>query len=96
MRHEAVFEDQLAGTAGANAELVLLLADREARCAAFDEKRGDAAIAGVGLAIGEDDEEVGFVAVGNPELAPGDAIAVIHLGGASLQRKRIAAGPGLG
>ena len=34
LRHDAVFEQQLAGAAGANAELVLLLADGESRRAA--------------------------------------------------------------
>ena len=69
LRHAAVFEDQLAGAAGADAELVFLLADREAGQAALDEERGDAAVAGLGIDGREHDEEVGFVAVGDPELA---------------------------
>ena len=48
-RHLAVLEDQLAGAARADAELVFLLADREARRPALDEERGDAAIAGLGI-----------------------------------------------
>ena len=39
---------------------------------ALDEKRGDAAVAGLGVDVREDDEEVGFVAVGDPELAAGE------------------------
>ena len=61
-RHAAVLEQQLAGAARADAELVFLLADREARRAALDEERGDAAIAGRRIDRREDDEEVGFVA----------------------------------
>jgi hypothetical protein len=48
-RHAAILEQQLARAAGADAELVFLLADGEAGKAALDEKRGDAAIAGVGI-----------------------------------------------
>ena len=46
-RHPAVLEDQLAGAAGADAELVFLLADGEPGDAALDEERSDAAVAGV-------------------------------------------------
>ena len=48
-RHAAVLEQQLAGAARADAELVFLLADAEPGAAALDEERGDAAIAGVGI-----------------------------------------------
>ena len=72
-RHAAVFQQQLARAAGADAELVFLLADGEPGKAALDEKRGDAAIARVGIHGRKDDEEVGFVGVGDPELAAGQA-----------------------
>src|SRR4029079_16703450 len=49
LRHAAVLENQLARAAGANPELVLLLADRESRETAFDDERGDAAIARLGV-----------------------------------------------
>src|SRR4029453_13465481 len=42
-RHDAVFEDGVARAAGADAELVLFLADGEARGAAIDDECGDAA-----------------------------------------------------
>ena len=93
-RHLAVLEDQLAGAAGANPELVFLLADREAGGPALDDERGDAAVAGVGIDRREDDEDVRFVAVGDPELAAGDRESVAALGGARRQRERVAAGPG--
>ena len=44
-RHAALLEQQLAGAARADAELVFLLADREPGEAALDEERGDAAVA---------------------------------------------------
>ena len=76
LRHDAVLEDQLAGAAGADAELVFFLADRESRRAAIDDERGDAAVAGVGIDVREHDEHVGFVAVGDPQLAAVDGEAV--------------------
>ena len=42
----AVFEDHLAGGAGAQAELVFLLAGAEARRALFDDERRDAVLRG--------------------------------------------------
>ena len=48
-RHAAILEEQLARAAGADAQLVFLLADREPGEAALDQKRGDAAVAGVGI-----------------------------------------------
>ena len=49
----AIVQDQLAGGRRADAELVFLLADLEAREIAFDQERGDAFIAGVGIHVGE-------------------------------------------
>src|SRR4029453_2004472 len=43
-RDAAIFHDQLARAARADAELVLLLADSKAGEAALDQKRGDAAV----------------------------------------------------
>ena len=86
---------QLARAAGPDAELVFLLADREAGGAALDEKRRDAAIARLGVDRRKDDEEVGFVAVGDPELAPGEDVGVAVLPGARREREGVAAGAGL-
>ena len=63
--------------------------------AALDEERRDAAVAGLGIDGREDDEEVGLVAVGDPELAAVEDEAVAALGGARGQRERVAAGAGL-
>ena len=93
-RHLAVLEDQLAGAAGADPELVFLLADGEAGRPALDEERRDAAVAGLGIDRGEDDEDVGFVGVGDPELAPVQDESVAALGRPRRQRERVAAGAG--
>src|SRR5207302_8302039 len=63
LRHAAVFEDQLARGGGPDAELVLLLADGEAGEVALDEKGGNALVAGVGVGVGEDDEDTRFMGV---------------------------------
>ena len=94
-RHAAVFQQQLARAAGANAELVLLLSDREPGEAALDEKRGDAAIAGVGIDGRKDDEQVRFVGVGDPELAAGQQEIAARFHGARRERERVAARAGL-
>src|SRR6185312_5279757 len=58
--NEASIEQQLGRARGANAELVLLLADGEARHVPLDEKRGDSLVAGRGIRVREDDEDAGF------------------------------------
>ena len=93
-RHAAVFQQQLARAAGANAELVFLLADREPGEAALDEKRGDAAIAGVRIDGRKDHEQVGFVGVRDPQLAAGQQELVAGLDGARGEGERVAARPG--
>jgi hypothetical protein len=96
LRHQTVFEQQLAGAAGADAEFVLFLADREPLGAALDDERGDAAIPGLRVDVREHEEDVGFVAVGDPQLAAVDDIPVPGFGRARLERKGVAARTGLG
>src|SRR5205085_2265138 len=93
-RHLTVLEDQLARAARADAELVLFAADGEPGGAAFDQKRGDAAIARVRVDVGKHDEEARFVAVGDPELSAVEHEAVAAFGRARGHRKRVAAGTG--
>ena len=96
-RHAALLEEQLAGAARADAELVFLLADGEPRRLPLDDERGDPAVPGVGIDSGEDDEEAGFVGVGDPELAAVQdpvARAVARFARARAQRERVAAGAG--
>ena len=94
--HLAVVEDQLARAAGADAELVFLLADAEPGRIALDDKRRDAVIAGRGVDGREDDEDAGFERVADPELAAREDPVVAAFGGARRQRKRVAAGAGFG
>ena len=68
----AVFENQFAGAAGADAELLFLPAHGEAVVAAFDEKGGDAAVPGGRIGVGEDDEQIRLERVGDEELAAAD------------------------
>ena len=94
-RHAAVLEQQLARAARADAELVFLLADREPGEAALDEKRGDAAVAGVGIDVGEDDEEVRLrCALVIQSLRPVSDPVVAALDRARRQRERVAARSG--
>src|SRR5439155_22094243 len=89
LRHAAVLEDKLARRGGADAELVLLLADREAGEVALDQERGDSLVAGVGVRVGKDDEEAGLVRVRDPQLlAVEDPVIALVLGAAG-QAERI-------
>ena len=97
-RDAALFKEQFARAARADAELVLFLAHREAGQSAFNEKRGDAAMAGIGIDGREHDEEIGFVRVRDPQLAAGeDPLVTISgtLARARGERERVAARPGL-
>ena len=95
-RHAAAVEQQLARAARADAELVFLLADREARGAALDEERGDALVSRLGVDRGEDDEQVRLVAVGDPELlAVEDVVVTIRRRRGSCSAKASLPEPGL-
>src|SRR5438105_7275948 len=88
-RDAALVEQQLAGAARADTELVLFFADGEPFDAALDEKRSDAAITGLRIHIREDDEEAGLVAVGDPQLASGDHPLAVALLRARRHRERV-------
>ena len=94
-RDQALLEQQLARAAGANPELVLLLANGEPGDAALDEKRGDAAVPGFRVDVRKDNEQVGFVAVGDPQLAAAQRPVVAALARACRKGERIAARAGL-
>ena len=57
----------------------------------FDDESCDAAIARFGVEVGEDDEDFGFVAVGDPELAPVDDVMIVALSGACGERESVGA-----
>ena len=91
----AVVEEQLARAAGADAQLVLLLADLEAGRPPVDDERGDAAVAGLGVGVGEHDEDLGLVAVRDPELAPVEDVVAAVAGGPRRHAERVAPRAGL-
>ena len=93
-RHPAILQQQLARAARANAELVLFLADGEPGKAALDEEGGDPPVTGFRVDAGKDDEQVGFVRVGDPELPAGQDEMVTRFHGAGRQREGVAARPG--
>src|SRR4029077_10480939 len=65
----AIFENQFTSRAGAYAKLVFFLANRESREFALDYESGDPAIALLRSCVREHDEDAGFRAVGDPQLA---------------------------
>ena len=93
-RHPALVEDQLARAAGADAQLVFLLADAKALESTLDQERGDAAVAGARVRVGEHDEEIGFLCVRDPELAAGQQPVRPLLDGFRAHRERVASGTG--
>ncbi len=64
----AVFEDHFAGGAGAQAELVFLLAGAEPGRALFDDEGGDAMLRGGAVGDRHGDADVGVVRVGGESL----------------------------
>src|SRR5262249_3066897 len=84
-RYFRLFEDELAGARGADAELVFFLADAEAGEGAFDEECGDPLVALRRFYVREDDEEARLGAVRDPELASGEQIFVAAFFGACLE-----------
>ncbi len=80
----AVLEDQLHGRRGADAELLLLLAESKAGGVFFDDEGADAMML-LGLPVGAGQNDIGFgvAAVGDKDLAAVDhpLIAVAHGGG---------------
>src|SRR3954469_305110 len=92
--HAAVFENQFASRRGADAELIFLLADRESGAIVFDEERGDSLVSGAGVERGEQDEEPGFFAVGDPELAAVEYVFGAFEGGPGLHGESVGTGSG--
>ena len=64
--NQAVVEDQLAGAAGANPQLVFLAAHGEARRALLNQKCGDAAVTGRRIECGEDDKQARLARIADP------------------------------
>src|SRR5205085_4374256 len=82
----------LGGRGSAYAELVLLLADREALETFLDDEGRDAAVARLRVRVGEDDEQPRLVAVRYPELLTGQLVVVAAIYGARLHGEGVGAG----
>src|SRR2546423_8944265 len=95
LRHAAGVEDYLGRRGGADAELVLLLADRKALELFLDDEGRDAVASRLRVRVGEDYEESGLVAVRDPELLPGQLVVVATVYGARLHGEGVGAGAGL-
>ena len=85
-----VVEGDDAGRRRFDPELLLFLGDGEAGGVFGQEEGRDAFVAGRGVEVGEDDEEAGFEAVGDPHLAAVDDVGAVGLlVGAGFQRKGV-------
>src|SRR5207237_9609945 len=88
---EAVLERNLRGGVAAAAHLRQPGPADEALVALLDQECGDAAGAAARLDGGEDDAEVGDVAVADERLAPVEDVAAVMAGGRRLDRGRVGA-----
>jgi hypothetical protein len=84
------------GGRGADAELVFLLADGEAGCSLLNQEGGDALIALGEVGVRDDDEEVGFDRVGDPEFLAGEVVVIALVRRLAGEGKGVGAGAGLG
>ena len=94
--HPAAFQHQLAGRGRPDAELVLLLADLEAREGALDQEARDALVALRGVDRRHHDEQVGLGRVGDPQLPARQLVVVALVGGPAGEGERVGAGARLG
>ena len=95
-REAAVFEDDFAGGAGAQAELVFLLAAAEAGGAFFDGEGGDAVLRGGAIGDRHGHAEIGVVGVGGEGLRPVEHPHAVFEFGVGARAGGVAAGFGLG
>ncbi len=96
LRHLAIREDEFRRVRSAHAELVELLAGREAGKCLFHQESGDAARSGCRIGLGVDDQDICVRAVGDPHLAAVQDITVAALVCLEFHRNNIGAGAGLG
>jgi hypothetical protein len=89
-------EEDLAGGRGADAELVLALADREALVLALDEERGDPLVPLRRVHVREHEEDARLRGVRDPELVPLEDEGVALGPRAALEREGVGAGARLG
>ncbi len=87
-RHLHVREEELAGRARPDAQLVLDLAGLDALPRALDDERRDAAVGGVGVGLGEDELVVGLGGVRDPVLLAVQQIGAVGLADRGGQHRR--------
>ena len=84
-----VLHDEFARAGGANAELVFFLAHGESGRFLLDNECGDAAVAGRRIDVREQDEDAGFLGIGDPKLAAINNVLVPAQFGARLHGKGV-------
>ena len=95
-RHLDVLEEELAGRAGPDAELVLGLARRHAGPLALDDERGDALVLRRRVGLGEDELVVGDGRVRDPVLLAVEDVGVALAARGRAHRGDVGARAGLG
>src|SRR5262249_33646871 len=85
----AIFQDQLAGRGSANAQLVFFFADAEAGKLLLHDESRNALVTRRGIHRGQQNEDVGFFAVGDPQLASVQHILVAFQLGTRLQGESV-------
>ena len=95
-RDSTTLECHLVGCHTAQTHVLLAFGDRHAGAAARHDEGGHATVAGIGRGLGEDDEELGQIGVGDPDLAAGEAIAAVDALGAGTDAGHVGPGVRLG
>ncbi len=96
LRHDAVFKNQIAGGAAANAHLLLVLTHGEAGEGFFHDEGGDTMVAGLLIGHGEHHKGVGHGAVGDKALGAVKYIVVAIQHSHGLLAGGVGSGAGLG
>ena len=94
--HAAVGENEFAGVAGAQAELVFLLAGTKAGGSLLHDESRDAAILFGGVGGGDHHADIGIVAVGDEGLRAVDDPTAVFLDGSGARASCVRAGFGFG
>ena len=95
IRHANVLEQEFRRRRGADAELVLLLPDRESVEVLLNEKRGDPLVALIWIDRREDDEQARLVAVRDPQLVTVQNPVIAVPRGTASKREGVGAASGL-
>ena len=94
--NDAVFHDKLAGRAAADAHLLFLLANGEAREVLFNDERRNALVARLLVGHGEDDVHMRIARIGNEDLGAVEHIMIVNQFCGRLLAGSIRARVGLG